>query len=771
MNGHTMTKASFLMGLILALICAPWVNFSALAQTPADGEWEEYGTPLTTVLPTQAELGATLWSQIKGQGAGALLGQWTSAMFDPGRREICTTGGGHADYGGNEVYCWNVDTGAVARVTPVLPLTVTEPGYNQLWPEYGPPAQHTYDGFVFMSECLALKTGTPGFAKFGYMTPGSTAHLFNRCTDPWTWTRRDDLRPYVRSMTGLYGNVLVLHGSAGSILLDATTGAVLAPAVTNKGVKMNGSAMAVAGYTSLFSAGGVSSTGYFCAATGNIWLHCSNVNGSIRDIDGNGVLDDDTFGRFRRIPIGAGVGADPIAAQLFGYHSMATMPDGWFALWNGGRKIIFFRPSPDNLAAGDQWAVVEPLTGPTDGTNALTYDKIFWDDQTCTLVGVSNRDEGLWRYNPAFVADCTEPEVTAAPDTGPWGPDPDASLASLALRSDTLLADPLDDTPIQGPGIKPTDDCLTMTEASDPWVCSPYNWRSNYLDRGGDPNNQAQIDTTVAVEGGSLRFTQESGSGPGDGGKYEVNPSKDGSVGVSVGNWVRLRYKVRYNCDYFYLDCDPQSPGYKTARRVFPVVKGHGGFKMGQLAEVHRADGNGGSIFIDTAGVNTAVFANYKQTGFPGAYIWGWNRTIQARFPKIQGITNWDIQPGGPTTCLLYDPNNPVLTPWRDPGCYTLKADEWMTVQEDLYYGPCASISNSTLQSHLRLWIADEGQPFQLVMDTPIDLGCADIAEPGPMLGRMGFTTFMTGLEPSVHPDAIAWLDNAWVARIEAPAP
>jgi hypothetical protein len=70
------------------------------------------------------------------------------------------------------------------------------------------------------------------------------------------------------------------------------------------------------------------------------------------------------------------------------------------------------------------------------------------------------------------------------------------------------------------------------------------------------------------------------------------------------------------------------------------------------------------------------------------------------------------------------------------------------------------------MASHLRLWIADEGEPFDLVMDTPIDLICGDLPEPGPMIGRAGLTDFMTGKDPAeVHPEARTWFDNVWISR------
>jgi hypothetical protein len=735
--------SSGFMGLIIALMLG-----ASQAHAVSDGEWEQYGDPLATALPTEAELGPVLWSQIKGHAAGALLADWTSTLFDPGRRELCLKGGGHADYGGSEVYCWNVDTGTLARVQPILPLTnTTEPGYNAStspWPSYGPPAQHTYDGFAFMSECLGLYAGTPGYSKSGLMSPGSTAHLFNRCTDPWTWTRRDDLRTYVRSMTGVYGDWLILHGSNGSIRLDRTTGAIVGSNATIKGVVMNGVTSPVAGYTSAFSAGGASTTGFFCAATGTLWLHCTNVNGGVRDIDGNGVSDNDTFGRFRRIPIGAGVGAHPIAALLAGYHSMATMPDGWFALWNGDKRLIFFRPSPTNNPAVDPdlWAVVEPETGPTDGTNRLTYDKIVWDAATCTLVGVSNRDEGLWRYNPDFIPDCPvepppPPQETAAPDEGDYGPSPQASLASLSLRAATVLTDPLDDTPISGAWAGACIENRTMTET----IAGQYGDRRWVWPASGP--------VPAMMDNGALRFAMAPGGGS-TAGRYHISPCD----GVGPGETIRVRFKVKYSCDVLYTDCDPQSPSYKQERRKYQATAGAGGFKVFAVGEIYPDNG----VLDGGAGLGVPIWSHYKQQGFPAGYIGVWQWEISTGGAIVNGVRQWDLQPGGPNTCM----KGAVAA----PGCYMFEADEWMTFQQDLTYGGCTTVSGKPYLSHVNLYIAREGQPFELVVSRDHNIKCSGTSVTG-LIGRVGLDPFMTGKDPAEqHPVGYIWYDDVWVETL-----
>jgi hypothetical protein len=694
---------------------------------------------------------------------------------------------------------------------PYLPGARLDNNSRCPWPPHGSPSVHSYDMELWIGGTEYFLGGNPGFCKEAVMTPGNSAFFVDKGTSPWTYTELPLLRPYVPGAAAYKDGRIYLcktgcavvrshdedvNGNSaidsatedldGDLVLDAgedlnsngvldlseARGTILFKTTSIKTVYKNGVTVAPSrsGWTSSRASAGITEDDFFCI-NDNAYMGCSNINGSL-DTKGTSTTaddDNDSFGRFlwRAMPVGT-----------VGYNSNARSPLG--GLWQGaGDKVLrYFDPSSDPFSTtGDAVTGYNPPTGPVKTSVGVSkfYSKMDRWSKYCVYVYYSGKDndddgdadeQGVWLYNPPDEPDCSpEPEqVSAAPDTGPWGPAPDASLASLALRSDTLLADPLDDTPIQGPGIKPTDGCLTMTEASDPWTCNAHNWRSNYWKTDRPRTTQAALDKTFKLEGdGSLLFNQESGSGPGDGGKYEVNASKDGSIGCKLFEWCRLRYRIWINCDYLFLDCDPNSPGYKTERRYFPITpgEGQGGFKGGQLAEAHRPDGQGGSTFISNDALKTPVLSNYHQEGFFGLYTFSWNRIISKRY-LINGTRYWDIQPGGPDICYSYDN-------WA--GCHFLKADQWMTIQEDLYYGPCTSSTVSTLASRVRLWMADEGQPFNLAVDTPIDIGCGTLPEPGPKIGRMGYTTFMTDLEPSVHPDAKLWLDNAWMAKIDEEQP
>lgn len=99
-------------------------------------------------------------------GPRAVLQAWNGAAFDEENLLFYFMGGGHADYGGNEVYEFDLKTGRWSRLTDPSPLsflsraaeeTETQPAKYCWTPDMRqvPGATHTYDGVQF-----SKKTGT-----------------------------------------------------------------------------------------------------------------------------------------------------------------------------------------------------------------------------------------------------------------------------------------------------------------------------------------------------------------------------------------------------------------------------------------------------------------------------------------------------------------------------------------------------------------------------------------------------------------------------------
>ena len=101
--------------------------------------WPTGSTSVGTVYPTQF-------------GPGAIVYAWSSFAWDSNRGEILLWGGGHANYGGNEMYGWQASTGQWVRKS--LPSALIETplgnGARYVIDNAAPVSAHTYDGNVFL---------------------------------------------------------------------------------------------------------------------------------------------------------------------------------------------------------------------------------------------------------------------------------------------------------------------------------------------------------------------------------------------------------------------------------------------------------------------------------------------------------------------------------------------------------------------------------------------------------------------------------------------
>ncbi|MCB1679170.1 MAG: hypothetical protein KDI16_10865 [Halioglobus sp.] len=110
-------------------------------------------------------------------GPSAVLTAWNSAAYDPVDRYLYFMGGGHADYGGNEVYRFELDSGTWRRLTDPSPLdyyTASRGGHSFWIPDTDrvPGAFHTYDGLLFLPATRTLLALSLGPANGARVDPG-----------------------------------------------------------------------------------------------------------------------------------------------------------------------------------------------------------------------------------------------------------------------------------------------------------------------------------------------------------------------------------------------------------------------------------------------------------------------------------------------------------------------------------------------------------------------------------------------------------------------
>lgn len=137
----------------------------ALAVQSAAGMWTEVipSNAFKAAQPTDAQLEA--WSAggvgLRGVvGPSSVLTKWNSVSFDPAAGCVYAMGGGHEDYGGNEVYQACIG-GTWQRLTDPSPYTgelinTAADGTEYRLPLTGPPSVHTYGGAVYHPTLHAL---------------------------------------------------------------------------------------------------------------------------------------------------------------------------------------------------------------------------------------------------------------------------------------------------------------------------------------------------------------------------------------------------------------------------------------------------------------------------------------------------------------------------------------------------------------------------------------------------------------------------------------
>ena len=170
-----------LIGLSAFFTSAIGVANDALFTSLKPGEWREIpNTAMREVFP--AESNHPGWGTIGPRG---VVAAWGGAAFDTKRNVLIVTGGGHSDYGGNEVYEFSLSPPRWARTTePSKMVKNTRPGEYLVVDSEAPVASHTYDGLVYLpAQNQMFKFGG---SFYGNGSPYDRhAYLFDLATKNW----------------------------------------------------------------------------------------------------------------------------------------------------------------------------------------------------------------------------------------------------------------------------------------------------------------------------------------------------------------------------------------------------------------------------------------------------------------------------------------------------------------------------------------------------------------------------------------------------------
>jgi hypothetical protein len=98
---------------------------------------------LSTVLPNPIPPGLS--------GPGAIIGAWSGGAYDTQRDRLLVWGGGHGDYGGNEIYAFSMNSLTWSRIWGPS-ANIPAPGGSAVdtYSDGNPVSRHTYDGLEYL---------------------------------------------------------------------------------------------------------------------------------------------------------------------------------------------------------------------------------------------------------------------------------------------------------------------------------------------------------------------------------------------------------------------------------------------------------------------------------------------------------------------------------------------------------------------------------------------------------------------------------------------
>jgi hypothetical protein len=172
-------KSIFSLIAIGMLFSSPAPANDFLRSLPADS-W--YQAPDSKMRPVCAS--ETGFPTIRAVGGCAMVMEgWSGGAYDAGRKRMWIWGGGHADYYGNELYAFDVETLKWSRVTDPSPVAQDKLSADPM-PDGSPVSRHTYDGLAFLGPMDRLFAFGGSMGGNGYGTP--VTWLFDPVAGKWT---------------------------------------------------------------------------------------------------------------------------------------------------------------------------------------------------------------------------------------------------------------------------------------------------------------------------------------------------------------------------------------------------------------------------------------------------------------------------------------------------------------------------------------------------------------------------------------------------------
>ena len=149
------------------------------------GEWYEVpNSNVSAINPCPAN--NCNYSGAPGQKSVILA--WSGGAYDTKRDRLILWGGGHGDYGGNEIYGFDVNT--------LKWIMLTKPSTNiadgEVYPDGRPSSRHTYGGLLYLANVDKLWASNGSVWENGGCSTGTWMYDFSASPPESGWARQTD---------------------------------------------------------------------------------------------------------------------------------------------------------------------------------------------------------------------------------------------------------------------------------------------------------------------------------------------------------------------------------------------------------------------------------------------------------------------------------------------------------------------------------------------------------------------------------------------------
>ena len=285
--------------------------------------------------------------------------------------------------------------------------------------------------------------------------------------------------------------------------------------------------------------------------------------------------------------------------------------------------------------------------------------------------------------------------------------------------------------------------CVGFDDASD--IQGTWGDVHGSLTRTAD---SPSIDSVVAASGaGSLKFTAH-GNSASMGGDYFTNFSDDFSVQFGAGSRFYIQFRQRFSSSFLNTEFQP----YSSWKQMIVGT--------GDTPNCETVGGAPNQCATSCTDLEVVMTNNFFR-GFPILYRTCSGSTHLSKGDQLlenYGASDFKLQNARPDPFCLYSQRNSSYFP-PVGNCFGYFAEEWMTFQIMIEPGP--RVNDEFVDSKVKLWIARQGQPSELVFDfDSVYLG-AGAADENQRFGKVFLIPYLTSKSSTQsHATVYTWFDE-----------